>query len=155
MPPLNGGSKSCSLLDASRRRLPEQLRRAVVDHIEIYVSNLDRSTAFWGWLLERLGYSLYQSWPAGRSWRRGSTYLVFVQAPHDTLAAGYDRRRIGLNHLAFQATSTAQVDELTIELRKQRVRVLYEDRHPHAGGPDCYSVFFEDPDGIKVELVLG
>jgi uncharacterized protein len=32
------------------------------------------------------------------------------------------------------------------------VHILYEDRHPHAGGPDCYAVYFEDPDRMKVEL---
>lgn len=29
----------------------------------------------------------------------------------------------------------------------------YEDRHPYAGGPDYYAVFFEDPDRMKVEIV--
>jgi catechol 2,3-dioxygenase-like lactoylglutathione lyase family enzyme len=31
--------------------------------------------------------------------------------------------------------------------------ILYQDRHPHAGGENYYAVFFEDPDRIKVELV--
>jgi hypothetical protein len=26
------------------------------------------------------------------------------------------------------------------------------DKHPHAGGPASYAVFFEDPERIKVEL---
>ncbi len=38
-------------------------------------------------------------------------------------------------------------------LRERGVRILYEDRHPHAGGPDHYAVFVEDPEGIKVEVV--
>lgn len=137
------GSQSSLTYDAS-----------VLSHIEIYVSDLDRSAAFWGWLLECLGYAPYQAWPAGRSWRLGTSYLAFVQAPADTRSAGYHRRRVGLNHLAFHATSAEQVDELTESLRGRGTRVLYEDRHPHAGGPGRYAVFFEDPDGIKVELVL-
>jgi len=32
--------------------------------------------------------------------------------------------------------------------------ILYADRHPHAGGPDSYAVFFEDPERIKVELTV-
>ncbi len=125
----------------------------MLSHVEIYVSDLERSTALWGWLLERLGYTAFQSWPEGRSWNLGDTYLVFVQAPADTLAAGFDRRRVGLNHLAFHAASREQVDELTESLRERGTRILYEDRHPHAAGDDRYAVFFEDPDGIKVELV--
>jgi catechol 2,3-dioxygenase-like lactoylglutathione lyase family enzyme len=74
-----------------------------------------------------------------------------VQAPPDTVAEGYYRRRVGLNHLAFHASSREQVDSVTQLLRERGARILYEDRHPHAGGG--HAVFFEDPDGIKVELV--
>ena len=108
----------------------------MLSHVEIYVSNLNRSCSLWGWLLERLGYEPFQSWPQGRSWKFRRTYVVFVQAPDDTLAAGYHRRRIGLNHLAFDAASREQVDQLTDALRERGVRILYEDRHPHAGGDD-------------------
>ena len=59
----------------------------------------------------------------------------------------------GLNHLAFHAGDSARVDALTDALRARGVAVLYEDRHPHAGSPEHYAVFFEDPDRIKVELV--
>ncbi|WP_442892429.1 hypothetical protein [Curtobacterium sp. USHLN213] len=30
---------------------------------------------------------------------------------------------------------------------------LYEDRHPHAGGPDHHAAFLEDAERFKVELV--
>lgn len=125
----------------------------MLSHVEVYVGELRRSCEFWGWLLEGLGYEPYQSWEQGRSWRLGGTYLVFVQTGADGLQAGYDRRRIGLNHLAFRVSDPAAVDRFTEELRGRGVRVLYQDRHPHAGGPDHYAVFFEDPDRIKVELV--
>lgn len=125
----------------------------MLSHIELYVGDLRRSSQFWGWLLEGLGYEPYQSWDQGRSWRLSGTYLVFVQAPPDSVGAGYDRRRIGLNHLAFHVPDHIAVDRFTDQLRARGVRVLYQDRHPHAGGPDHYAVFFEDPDRIKVELV--
>ncbi|ACV58155.1 VOC family protein [Alicyclobacillus acidocaldarius] len=122
-------------------------------HIEINVSDLKRTTEFWGWLLEFFGYSPYQAWEHGRSWRKGITYLVFVQTEECFQEPKYHRRRVGLNHLAFHADSQAQVDELTTQLRMRGVPILYEDRHPYAGGPDHYAVFFEDPDRIKVEVV--
>jgi catechol 2,3-dioxygenase-like lactoylglutathione lyase family enzyme len=125
----------------------------VLSHVEIYVSDLKRSIAFWEWFLEFLGYEPFQSWAEGRSWKRDATYIVFVQAPQDTIAVGYDRRRVGLNHLAFHATSREQVDTVTGLLRARGARILYEDRHPYAGGG--HAVFFEDPDRIKVELVAG
>lgn len=122
-------------------------------HIELYVSDLARSVDFWGWLLERLGYSVYQDWPQGRSWKLGPTYIVLVQADAAHLAPSYHRKRVGLNHLAFHVAGRQAVDEFTFALRRRGVTILYEDRHPLAGGPDHYAVFFEDPDRIKVELV--
>lgn len=128
-------------------------RAGTLHHVEIYVSDLDRSVEFWGWFLERLGYTLYQSWEKGRSWRLGPTYLVFVQTEAAYCDVAYHRKRAGLNHLAFHAKSRAQVDEMTEKLRARDVRILYEDAHPYAGGPDHYAVYFEDPDRIKVEFV--
>lgn len=125
----------------------------MIHHLEIYVRDLERSSAFWEWLLGWLGFSPHQVWDEGFSWRSGDSYVQFVAAPEP--GRGYDRRAVGLNHVAFRAASRAAVDELTDELHARGVAVLYEDRHPHAGGPDHYAVFFEDPDGIKVEVVAG
>ncbi len=122
-------------------------------HIELYVSDLARSLEFWEWFLGRLGYRPHQEWPGGKSLIHGDTYLVFVQAPSDSADAPFNRRQSGLNHLAFHVGTDADVDDLTAALRARGVRILYEDRHPHAGGPDSYAVFCEDPDGLKVEGV--
>jgi catechol 2,3-dioxygenase-like lactoylglutathione lyase family enzyme len=124
-----------------------------LDHVEIYVSDLAQTYEFWNWLLTELGYSVFQKWEGGVSWIEGGTYIVFVQAPPAFLVHGYHRRRIGLNHLAFRVSSPQRVDDLTAELRRRGVLILYADRHPYAGGPEHYAVFFEDPDRIKVELV--
>nr|WP_083521114.1 VOC family protein [Alicyclobacillus kakegawensis] len=125
----------------------------LLHHIEINVSDLERSAEFWGWFLSLLGYQPYQIWECGRSWRLGDTYLVFVQVADRYKEPAFHRRRVGLNHLAFHAQSRAQVDQVTHCLRERGVRILYENRHPHAGGTNHYVVFFEDPDRIKVEVV--
>jgi catechol 2,3-dioxygenase-like lactoylglutathione lyase family enzyme len=119
----------------------------------MYVSNLARSTEFWGWFLPELGYVLFQEWDAGRRWRLYDTYLVFVQALDRHADVPYHRGRVGLNHLAFWAQSQDQVDALTEQVCARGLRVLYEDRHPFAGGPGHYALYFEDPDRIKVEVI--
>ncbi|WP_233274773.1 VOC family protein [Haladaptatus cibarius] len=106
-----------------------------------------------GWLLGELGYCVYQDWDRGRSWKRGPTYIVLVQADEKYLDEPYHRCRPGLNHLAFHAESREQVDELTAKLRARDVPILYEDEHPFAGGDDHYAVYFEDPERMTVELV--
>ncbi|KUO95648.1 VOC family protein [Ferroacidibacillus organovorans] len=128
-------------------------RSGTLHHVEINVSNLQRSAEFWGWLLEYLGYVPYQTWVEGRSWCKGVTYIVLVQTESDYLEPRYHRKRTGLNHLAFHAASRQRVDELADLLRTRGTHVLYEDRHPYAGGEEHYAVFFEDPDRLKVEVV--
>ncbi|HFI0645933.1 TPA: VOC family protein [Streptococcus suis] len=155
----------------------------MLHHVEIYVSDLETSRAFYDFLLTKLGYSLYQEWEGGFSMAlyydskslatkecleplmqfeqsenshplsRPEQYLVFVQAPEDFLEAGYHRCRIGLNHLAFHAGTPDEIDQWRKEFLTRRVKLLYDDRYPHAGGPDHYALYLEDPDGIKIELV--
>ena len=129
--------------------------KGLLHHVEIYVSDLKRSTEFWGWFLAKLGYKQISKWDMGESWMLGETYIVFVQAEERFLDIPYHRCRAGLNHLAFHAGSKQHVDELYKELKKKDITILYEERHPYAGGKDYYAVFFEDPDRIKVELVAG
>ncbi|WP_026696052.1 VOC family protein [Peribacillus kribbensis] len=125
----------------------------MLHHIELNVSSLSASKQFWGWLLEELGYEWYQEWDAGVSLRYGSTYIVFVQTRQEHLDPSFHRAKTGLNHLAFSAKSREQIDFITNQLKQKGYTILYEDRHPHAGGPGHYAVFCEDPDRIKVEVV--
>ena len=69
-------------------------------HVEIWVPNLDTAVTSLGWLLETLGYTLFQSWDSGRSWRLGPSYLVFEQS-RALISDRHERCRPGLNHLAF------------------------------------------------------
>jgi catechol 2,3-dioxygenase-like lactoylglutathione lyase family enzyme len=124
-------------------------------HVEIYCSDLGKSAEFWGWFLSELGYKELQKWPSGISFILADTYLVLVQADKKHCDSPFHRCRPGLNHLAFHAASRRQVDEITEKLRARGAVILYDDRHPHAGGPDSYAVFFEDPERLKVELTCG
>ena len=75
------------------------------------------------------------------------------------IEAGLRQLTIGLRGLAREISSGKSNGmgmrrrKVTKALRQKGVTVLYEDKHPHAGGADHYAVFFEDPDRTKVELV--
>ncbi len=127
--------------------------RGSLHHVEIYVSDLENSRLFWSWLLEKLGYVLFQEWREGFSYLLEDTYLVFVQTEEKYRDVPFHRCRTGLNHLAFHVQDQQEVDVFSRLLKEKQIPILYEDRHPHAGGEDSYIVFFEDPDRIKVELV--
>jgi catechol 2,3-dioxygenase-like lactoylglutathione lyase family enzyme len=123
-------------------------------HVEIWVPDLQRAVESWGWLLESMGYEQFQDWPAGRSWRLGHTYVVVEQSPALS-ATTHDRCRPGLNHLAFHVSDSSLVDSLAADAVGRGWSLLFADRHPYAGGPDCYAAYLENSDGFEVELVAG
>lgn len=83
---------------------------------------LDESEAYWGWLLQELGFTPFQHWEEGRSWRHGDFYLVIVQTEERFQDVPYHRCRTGLNHLAFRVPTKADVDRLTQEVKKEGCR---------------------------------
>ncbi|MGX7776315.1 VOC family protein [Streptococcus pluranimalium] len=125
----------------------------MLHHVELYVSDLARSRVFYEYLLPQFGYELYQDWDRGFSMKKVEQYIVFVQTPTAFLDAGYHRCRTGLNHLAFHGGSREEIDQLRKDLLARDVTLLYDDRYPYAGGPEHYALYFEDPDGMKVEVV--
>lgn len=126
----------------------------MLHHVELWVPDLQRAIKSWGWLLESLGYTTFQSWEAGRSWRRGETYLVVEQSPALT-ADKHDRCRPGLNHLAFHVPTATKVEELAAEAAHHGWHLMFPDRHPHAGGDQHYAAYLANEDGFEVELVAG
>lgn len=126
----------------------------MLHHVEIYVSDLKKSTRFWKWLLtKKFSYKVSAKWDGGISFKLADTYIVFVQTEEKHLDQSYHRKKTGLNHLAFHCGSRQFVDKLTEELKKRNITILYAEKHPFAVAPDYYAVFFEDPDRIKVEVV--
>ena len=80
-------------------------------HVELWVPDWRSAQTRWSWLLESLGYEQFQLWDNGVSYRLGPTYIVLEQSPA-MVDAPHERRRPGLNHLAFHAGSRRDVDDL-------------------------------------------
>lgn len=121
-------------------------------HIELWVADLAAARESWGWLLSRLGYVRQDSWSVGESWSHGGLYLVLEAGP-DVVDAPHERRRPGVNHLAFVAGSREVVDGLVAEAPQHGWSLMFADRHPYAGGPQHYAAYLEDAAGFEVELV--
>jgi catechol 2,3-dioxygenase-like lactoylglutathione lyase family enzyme len=124
----------------------------LIHHVELWVPDLDRAMATWGWLLSELGYKPFGEWPGGRSWRSGHTYIVLEQSP-DRTAGRHDRCRPGLNHLAFHVAGQDLVEKLVAVAPSNGWRLMFANRHPYAGGEGHYAAYLENTDGFEVELV--
>lgn len=66
----------------------------------------------------------------------------------------HDRHGPGIHHLALRAKSREEVDKLHQVLSKMDAEILDAPREYPQYEPGYYSVFFLDPDGIKLEFVF-
>ncbi|HEX4919685.1 MAG TPA: VOC family protein [Candidatus Bathyarchaeia archaeon] len=127
-------------------------------HVEINVSDFEKSVMFYEAFLGWLGYERIYTHKIAAGWGiKGAelaTNFWIIQGHAEHVRHGYHRKRVGMNHVAFHADSRETVDQFYREhLLPNRIPVLY-------GGPKeypeyskgYYSVYFEDPDRIKLEL---
>jgi catechol 2,3-dioxygenase-like lactoylglutathione lyase family enzyme len=126
-----------------------------VDHLDLVVSDLDRSLELYRALLEPLGYVRATEIVGERGERvvyLGGPGVVAVSLRQSQTPGSYDRYRIGIHHLAFQAGSREVVDE---RLRWARAQGLEIENDPKEYGyvEGYYAGFFYDPDGIKLEIL--
>lgn len=127
-------------------------QRGGLHHVEIWVEDITAAGREWGWLLGRLGYQLGDDWGHGQAWELGSLYVV-VESGADVVAGRHERRRAGLNHLAFHGGSRSDVDALVEARAEGGWTLLFADRHPYAGGPQHYAAYLESGEGFEVEVV--
>ena len=121
-------------------------------HVELWIADFGEALAEWGWLLRRLGFTLESEWPEGQSWAAGGAYLTLTTSPNLS-GSTHDRRRPGVNHLAFRGGARDRVDGIMAKAPEHGWRPLYHDRYPHAGGEEHYAGWLENSAGFKVEVV--
>ena len=131
------------------------MRSSGVHHVDLVVSSIERSLRFYSELLGPLGYHTVSEVEGERGetiWYLGGpgTAVGLREAQSDSQP--YDRYRVGLHHLAFEADSRSEVDERAAWLRGQDVQLESEPQE-YTYIPGYYAVFFYDPDGIKLEIV--
>jgi catechol 2,3-dioxygenase-like lactoylglutathione lyase family enzyme len=129
-----------------------------VDHLDLVVTDLERSLEFYNGLLEPLGFVRNSEIEGERGERvvyiggSGGASVSLREAQSDAHATPYDRYAVGIHHLCFGAPSREVVDERAQWLRDQGAEIESEPRE-YDYTPGYYAVFFYDPDGIKLEIV--
>src|SRR4051812_34894439 len=130
-----------------------------IDHLDLVVSELERSLSFYAELLRPLGYVHLSEIEGERGervvyvGRQGGFGSVSIRAAQsDEHAVPYDRYAIGIHHIAFSAENRAQVDDRAEWLRSGG-HTIESGPEEYGYTPGYYAVFFYDPDGIKLEIL--
>jgi catechol 2,3-dioxygenase-like lactoylglutathione lyase family enzyme len=123
-----------------------------LDHIYLAVRDIARSQAFYDPVMERLGFKKSDFVIAGEPHAHYFNRVMQIslrparsQAPHDPYAAG-------LHHLCLQVANPAAVDAAAVALLELGVAITKPATYPQYA-PDYYAMFFEDPDGLRFEVV--
>jgi len=130
-----------------------------IHHLDLVVSDLERSLAFYRGLLQPLGYVREGPIVGERGERvvyldhiRGEGAIGLRERQSHAHGVPYDRYAVGVHHVAFAATSRSMVHERTAWLAEQGVTIESGPRE-YDYIPGYFAVFFYDPDGIKLEIV--
>jgi lactoylglutathione lyase len=119
-------------------------------HIGLNVRDLARSKRFYQ---DVFGFDL-----AGESNDEGRIFVFLAQNNAIVLTLwqqtdeSFATNRAGLHHLAFQVDSIERVKEAEQRLRQLGVVIHYGGVTAHAEGADSGAVYFDDPDGIRLEI---
>lgn len=124
-----------------------------IHHLDLVVSDLQRSLPFYRELLRPLGYEGESTITGERGERvvyLGSAAQIGLrqrqsEQPHDRYATG-------VHHVAFAAESRERVDERADWLAHHGV-TIESGPQEYDYSPGYYAVFFYDPDGLKLEIV--
>jgi catechol 2,3-dioxygenase-like lactoylglutathione lyase family enzyme len=135
----------------------------IIDHIEITVKDMSVAVPFYDKLLPLLGFDVQSRVRAVLEAHEKEvvTYehprLGFaITSPRSAfMHERINRRKPGsLHHLAFKATSRAEIDRLHSALKEIGATIVSPPReYPEYTPPGYYALFFKDPEGIKYEIV--
>jgi catechol 2,3-dioxygenase-like lactoylglutathione lyase family enzyme len=126
-----------------------------VHHVDLVVSSIERSLPFYRELLGPLGWHRLSEVEG----ERGET-IFYIEGPGcqiglreaQSASDEYDRYRVGLHHIAFEAYSRAVVNERADWVRANGM-LLESEPQEYTYSPGYYAVFFYDPDGLKLEIL--
>jgi glyoxylase I family protein len=124
-----------------------------IDHVFFAVRNLRVSEEFYDHVMGVLGFRKWEA-PIG-----GDPHIIYYNRrfvyslrPARSGSADHDPYAPGLHHFCFRVVDEAAVDRVAAELVAAGVAATEPRYHPEYG-PDYYATFFEDPDGIRLEVM--
>ncbi|HXK25725.1 MAG TPA: VOC family protein [Myxococcota bacterium] len=121
-----------------------------IAHCNLTVSDMERSRPFYRQMLTFLGMKPVIDAEAMLYCVGGRTAMGIQ--PADDKNDRFVQRRVGLHHVCFRAREREDVDRFYEFLKKLDGATVVHPPKEGAWAPGYYSVLFEDPDGIRLEM---
>jgi catechol 2,3-dioxygenase-like lactoylglutathione lyase family enzyme len=122
-----------------------------IAHVMLTVSNFDVCLPFYERLLVFLGLTPVVRTDGMLYCVGGRTAVGIVQAEEPHRKERFVQLRVGLHHVCFRARSREDVDTAYAFLEEIGATIVHPPEEG-AWAPGYYSVLFEDPDGIRLEI---
>lgn len=124
-------------------------------HVVLNVSKLSKSLAFYTAVLEPLGISVAdQEKEAFARLTNGEDLVIVLSQTSATYNEySYHRKATGLNHIALSVGKMDDIDKMEYHLNQLGINLLGEGKCSMDYRKGYYSLFFEDPDRIMIEIV--
>ena len=122
-----------------------------IAHIILSVRDMERARPFYVGFCEAMGLVCVRDQPDYLYFVGGRTALGIRPVSEEHRNVPFDQNRVGLHHVCFRARSREDVDALHEVVAGLGAEIV----HPPEDGPwapGYYSVLFEDPDGIRIEV---
>ena len=122
-----------------------------IAHLFVTSSDFGRARAFYAKLLPFLGMKPVLDGEGFYYCVGGRTAFGVRASAPEYAEERFVQERVGLHHICFRARSREDVDTLHGFLGEIGARVVHPPEEG-AWAPGYYSVLFEDPDGIRLEM---
>lgn len=122
-----------------------------VAHVMLTVRDVTKSRDFYRPLLAHFGLVEMVDSPDWLYFVGGRTAVGLRPASKENADARFDQGRPGLHHVCFRARTREDVDSVH-ELAKKLGAKIVHPPEEESWVPGYYSVLFEDPDGIRLEV---
>jgi catechol 2,3-dioxygenase-like lactoylglutathione lyase family enzyme len=119
-------------------------------HIGINVTNLDRSRDFYTAVLGLTTMAESQEPRRRYAFLAAADRLVLTLWEQSD--GRFDARAAGLHHLSFEVATLDDVKAAEERLRARGAKLAYDGIVPHSEGAQSGGIFFEDPDGTRLEI---
>ncbi len=124
-----------------------------IAHIQMTINNVEEGLPFWEKLCHFLDMKTLIKNETTVYCIGSRTGILVREAPEDNKHIAFDQDTAGLHHICFRARSNQDIDSIYEFVSGELgAKIVHGPEDGSQFAPGYYSILFEDPDGIRIEV---